>query len=146
MALDLASSLSRKLAYVPGPILGPVEPPGSSDSHTWLIGSHMWTDKQHRSAGFELQIILDLSLSFIPTLIGLRGFDLVSSLVWWETLANSGGFTTLSGAALRAGSERLESHFWWLHSPFPSHSYAQTVLLRIHKRSPSPGRRIADGP
>ena len=28
--------------------------------------------------------------SFIPTLIGLRAFYLVSSLVWWETLANIG--------------------------------------------------------
>ena len=32
----------------------------------------------------------DLPLPFIPTLIGLRAFDLVSSRVWWEAATNIG--------------------------------------------------------
>ena len=44
-----------------------------------------WVNKQHRPAG----VVPSLPFPFIPTLIGLRAFDLVSSLVWWETLANS---------------------------------------------------------
>ena len=67
--------------------------------HYWLLltsfgssGSHYtkWADEQHRPAGFESRLISDLPLPFIPTLIGLRDFDLVSSLVWWEALANIG--------------------------------------------------------
>ena len=38
--------------------------------------------------GLSLDSFPDLSLLFIPTLIDLWAFDLVSSLVWWETLAN----------------------------------------------------------
>ena len=33
-------------------------------------------------------------LSFIPTLIGLRAFDLVSSRVWWEAATNIGSHCT----------------------------------------------------
>ena len=83
-ALDQASSLSRKLAYVPGPTFGFVKPLASSGSHCTK-----WADEQHRQAGFESRLLPDLPLPFIPTLIGLRAFDLVSSRVWWETATNT---------------------------------------------------------
>ena len=82
-ALDQASSLSRKLAYVPGPTFGFVKPLASSGSHCTK-----WADEQHRQAGFESRLVPDLPLPFIPTLIGLRAFDLVSSRVWWEAATN----------------------------------------------------------
>ena len=82
-ALDQASSLSRKLAYVPGPTFGFVKPLASSGSHCTK-----WADEQHRQAGFESRLLPDLPLPFIPTLIGLRAFDLVSSRVWWEAATN----------------------------------------------------------
>ena len=55
-----------------------------------LSGSHCtkWADEQHRPAGFESRLVLDLPLPFIPTLIGLRAFDHVSSRVWWEAATN----------------------------------------------------------
>ena len=55
-----------------------------------LFGSHCtkWADEQHRQAGFESRLVPDLPLPFIPTLIGLRAFDLVSSRVWWEAATN----------------------------------------------------------
>ena len=80
-ALDHASSLSRKLAYVPGPTLGFVKLLASSGSHCTK-----WADEQHWPAGFESRLVPDLP--FIPTLIGLRAFDLVSSRVWWEAATN----------------------------------------------------------
>ena len=40
-------------------------------------------------AGFESRLVLDIPLPFIPTLIGLRAFDLVSSPVWWEAATNT---------------------------------------------------------
>ena len=99
-ALDQASSLSRKLAYVPGPTFGFVKPLASSGSHCTK-----WADEQHRQAGFESRLLPDLPLPFIPTLIGLRAFDLVSSRVWWEAATNIGqtpGF--LAGpSGIRAG-------------------------------------------
>ena len=89
-ALDLASSLSRKLAYVPGPTSGFVKLLASSGSHCTK-----WTDEQHRPAGFESRLIPDLPLPFIPTLIGLRAFDLVSNRVWWEAATNKTNKTLL---------------------------------------------------
>ena len=83
-ALDHASSLSRKLAYVPGPTFGFVKLLASSGSHCTK-----WADEQHRQAGFESRLVPDLPLPFIPTLIGLRAFDLVSSRVWWEAATNT---------------------------------------------------------
>ena len=83
-ALDQASSLSRKLAYVPGPTFGFVKLLASSGSHCTK-----WTDEQHRQAGFESRLLPDLPHPFIPTLIGLRAFDLVSSRVWWEAATNT---------------------------------------------------------
>ena len=83
-ALDQASSLSRKLAYVPGPTFGIVKLLASSGSHCTK-----WADEQHRQAGFESRLVPDLPLPFIPTLIGLRYFDLVSSRVWWEAATNT---------------------------------------------------------
>ena len=83
-ALDQASSLSRKLAYVPGPTFRFVKLLASSGSHCTK-----WADEQHRQAGFESQFVPDLPLPFIPTLIGLRAFDLVSSRVWWEAATNT---------------------------------------------------------
>ena len=85
MAQDLASSLSCKLAYVPRLTTGFVKLLASSGSHCTK-----WADEQHRPAGFESRLVPDLPLPFIPTLIGLRAFDLVSSRVWWEALANIG--------------------------------------------------------
>ena len=82
-ALDQASSLSRKLAYVPGLTFGFVKLLASSGSHCTR-----WADEQHRQAGFESRLLPDLPLPFIPTLIGLRAFDLVSSRVWWEAATN----------------------------------------------------------
>ena len=82
-ALDQASSLSRKMAYVPGPTFGFVKLLASSGSHCTK-----WADEQHRQAGFESRLVPDLPLPFIPTLIGLRAFDLVSSRVWWEAATN----------------------------------------------------------
>ena len=83
-ALDQASSLSRKLAYVPGPTFGFVKLLASSGSHCTK-----WADEQHRQAGFESWLLPDLPLPFIPTLIGLQAFDLVSSRVWWEAATNT---------------------------------------------------------
>ena len=83
-ALDQASSLSRKQAYVPGPTFGFVKPLASSGSHCTK-----WADEQHWQAGFESRLLPDLPLPFIPTLIGLRAFDLVSSRVWWEAATNT---------------------------------------------------------
>ena len=94
-ALDQASSLSRKLAYVPGPTFGFVKLLASSGSHCTK-----WADEQHRQAGFESRLLPDLPLPFIPTLIGLRAFDLVSSRVWWEAATNIGlrwGLTEVVG-------------------------------------------------
>ena len=82
-ALDQASSLSRKLAYVPGPTFRFVKLLASSGSHCTK-----WADEQHRQAGFESRLVPDLPLPFTPTLIGLRAFDLVSSRVWWEAATN----------------------------------------------------------
>ena len=84
MALDFASSLSRKLAYVPGPTFGFVKLLASSGSHCTK-----WADEQHRPAGFEARLVPDPP-PIIPTLIGLRAFDLVSSRVWWEAATNIG--------------------------------------------------------
>ena len=82
-ALDQASSLSRKLAYVPGLTFGFVKLLASSGSHCTK-----WADEQHWQAGFESRLLPDLPLPFIPTLTGLRAFDLVSSRVWWEAATN----------------------------------------------------------
>ena len=54
--------------------------------------AHIAPSEQHRPAEFESRIVPDFLLPFITTLIGVRAFDLVSSLVWWETLANIGTF------------------------------------------------------
>ena len=40
-------------------------------------------------AGFESRLVPDLPLPFIPTLFGLRAFDLLSSPVWWEAATNT---------------------------------------------------------
>ena len=48
-----------------------------------------WVNERHRPAGFEPWIVPDLSIPLIPTLIGLRVIDLVSSSVWWEAMANT---------------------------------------------------------
>ena len=39
-------------------------------------------------AGFASRLVPDLPPPFIPTLIGLQAFDLVSSPVWWEAATN----------------------------------------------------------
>ena len=97
MALDLPSSLSRKLAYVPGPTFGFMKLLVSSGSHCTKRA-----DQQHKPAGFESRLVPDLSLHFIPTLIGLRAFHLVSSCVWWEAATNK--WHVLCGAHTRKKS------------------------------------------
>ena len=77
------SSSSHNPAYVPGPTFGFVKLLVSSGSHCTK-----WADEQHRPAGFESRLVPDLPLPFIPTLIGLRTFDHVSSRVWWEAATN----------------------------------------------------------
>ena len=104
-ALDHASSLSRKLAYVPGPTFGFVKLLASSGSHCTK-----WADEQHRQAGFESRLLPDLPLPFIPTLIGLRAFDLVSSRVWWEAATNIGN------SPLRRRAREGEERSWYLVS------------------------------
>ena len=79
----LLSSSSHNPAYVPGPTFGFVKLLASSGSHCTK-----WAHEQHRPAGFESRFVPDLPLPFIPTLIGLRAFDLVSSRVWWEAATN----------------------------------------------------------
>ena len=75
---------------MPGPTFGFVKLLASSGSHCTK-----WADEQHRQAGFESRLVPDLPLLFIPTLIGLRAFDLVSSRVWWEAATNTGQFRSL---------------------------------------------------
>ena len=75
------SSSSHNPAYVPGPTFGFVKLLASSGSHCTK-----WADEQHRPAGFESRLVPS---PLIPTLIGLRAFDLVSSPVWWEAATNS---------------------------------------------------------
>ena len=70
----LLSSLSHNPAYIPRPRFGSMKLLAS------LVGQ--WP------AGFKSQHVLNLPLPFIPTLIGLRAFDLVSSPVWWEAVTN----------------------------------------------------------
>ena len=87
---------------MPGPTFGFVKPLASSGSHCTK-----WADEQHRQAGFESRLLPDLPLPFIPTLIGLRAFDLVSSRVWWEAATNTmcynqtGDISTLEGTPLK---------------------------------------------
>ena len=69
---------------MPGLTFGFVKLLASSGSHCTK-----WSDEQHRQAGFESRLVPDLPLPFIPTLIGLRAFDLVSSRVWWEAATNT---------------------------------------------------------
>ena len=70
-------------AYVRGPTFGFVKLLASSGSHCTKL-----VDEQHRPAGFESRLVPDLPLLFIPTLIGLRAFDHVSSRIWWEAATN----------------------------------------------------------
>ena len=100
-ALDHTSSLSRKLAYVPGPTFGFVKLLASSGSHCTKRA-----DEQHRQAGFESRLVPELPPPFIPTLIGLRAFDLVSSRVWWEAATNTApGHVSSPGPVLDFGLE-----------------------------------------
>ena len=75
---------------MPGPTYGFVKLLASSGSHCTK-----WADEQHWQAGFESRLVPDLPLPFIPTLIGLRAFDLVSSRVWWEAATNTTNTTNL---------------------------------------------------
>ena len=79
----LLSSSSHNPAYVPGLTFGFVKLLASSGSHCTK-----WADEQHRPARFESRHVPDLPLPFIPTLISLRAFDLVSSRVCWEAATN----------------------------------------------------------
>ena len=77
------SSSSHNPAYVPGPRFGFVKLLALSGSHCTK-----WADEQHRPVGFESRLVPDLPIPFIPTLIGLRAFDHVSSRVWWKAVTN----------------------------------------------------------
>ena len=77
------SSSSHNPAYVPRPTFGFVKLLASSGSHCTK-----WADEQHRPTGFKSRLVPDLPFSLIPTLIGLRAFDHVSSRVWWEAATN----------------------------------------------------------
>ena len=85
MALDQASSLSRKLAYVPEPTFGFVKLLASSGSHCTKVSR--WAALTSR---VQVSARSRPPPSFIPTLIGLRAFDLVSSRVWWGAATNNG--------------------------------------------------------
>ena len=61
--------------------------------------AHIAPSEPMNSIGFESRLVPDLPLPFIPTLISLRAFDLVSSRVWWEAATNKlRSMRTLSGA------------------------------------------------
>ena len=79
----LLSNSSHNPAYVPEPTFGFVKLLASSGSHCTK-----WAHEQNRPAGFESRLVPSLPLPFIPTLIGLRAFDLVSRRVWWEAATN----------------------------------------------------------
>ena len=68
---------------MPGHTFGFVKLLASSDLHYTK-----WVDEQHRPAGLESRLVPDLPLPYIPTLIGLRAFEHVSSHVWWEAATN----------------------------------------------------------
>ena len=127
-ALDQASSLSRKLAYVPGPTFGSVKLLASSGSHCTK-----WADEQHRQAGFESRLLPDLPLPFIPTLIGLRAFDLVSSRVWWEAATNTWSKNLLNAWKMVYSTCRIHSSTHthtetFLHLTFLSFFYGVDML------------------
>ena len=77
------SSSSHNPAYVPGPTFGFVKLLASS-AHIALSEPMSSRDKQ----GSSLGSFPTFPSPFIPTLIGLRAFDLVSSRVWWEAATN----------------------------------------------------------
>ena len=79
----LLSSLSYNPAYVLGSKFGFMKLLASLDPHCTQR-----VNEQHRPAGFKSRLVSDLLLPFIPTLIGLRAFDLMSSPVWWEAMTN----------------------------------------------------------
>ena len=68
-ALDQASSLSRLLAYVPGPTFGFVKLLASSGSHCTK-----WADEQHWQAGFESRLLPDLPPPLYPHFNWPSGF------------------------------------------------------------------------
>ena len=89
-ALDQASSLSRKLAYVPGPTFGFVKLLASSGSHCTK-----WADEQHRQAGFESRLVPDLPLPFYPHFNRPSGF--------WPCVKS----------CLVGGSDKYRHFGWW---------------------------------
>ena len=89
------------------------------------LGSHgtKWADKQHRPAGFESRLVPDLPLPFIPTLIGLRTFELVSSPVWWETATNK------RSSSISVTQSRVISFAKWTDSHYPTGLSASYQLI-----------------
>ena len=88
-------------------------------THIWIyvqLGSPgpyctQWADDQHRSAGLEPRLVLNLSLPQTPTIIDPRVIDFVSSPVWWKAETNitfwpSAGVSMLNGR-LEAEKPRL---------------------------------------
>ena len=92
----LLSSLSYNPAYVPGSKFGFVKLLISLDPHCTQK-----VDEQHRPAGFKSWLVPNLPLPFIPTLIGLRAFDLVSSPAWWEAATNTGYYLLFAFSSVK---------------------------------------------
>ena len=74
--------------------LSPMHPLYSTRPHGLVLGIFWYTCPDldlvgQWLAGFESRLVPDLPLSFIPTSIGLRAFDLVSSPVWWKAATNT---------------------------------------------------------
>ena len=108
-------------AYVPGSKFGFVKLLASLEPHcTW------WVDEQYRPAGFESQLVPDLP-PFIPTLIGLRAFDLVSSPVWWEAGTNI---------------IVIYSYYFWASRIFRSIFYTLYDTVSIISNYPSPDNHL----
>ena len=90
---------------MPGPTFGFVKLFASSGSHC-----PKWADEQHRPAGFKSRLVPDLLLPFIPTLIGLRTFDLVSNRVWWEAATNK---QREKDRQTETERDMLYHRYWW---------------------------------
>ena len=115
-ALDHASSLSRKLAYVPGPTFGFVKLLASSGSHCTK-----WADEQHRQAGFESRLVPDLPLSLYPHFNRPSGFwpCVKSCLVGGKKLGKSARVVGLVGQLVFYGISTLVDYLM----PIPVYIY-----------------------
>ena len=107
---------------MPGPTFGFVKLLASSGSHCTK-----WADEQQRQAGFESRLVPNLPLPFIPTLIGLRAFDLVSSRVWWEAATN----TWLHNIQGAHANSCYHTSAYTLHADMLPSSWPPTLILMV---------------